>query len=104
MKWKILTFLFLIFEVEFVMSSVCNNTHLNNLIGNTAKNVSGWNIYINYGQYEGDNINNKFWKNKCGKGHAWYGACGRGEDCGSGYGKNVGSIETYFDGIPTMIF
>ena len=53
---------------------------------------------------KGNNVNNKFWKNKCGKGQAWYGACGRGEDCGSGYGKNVGSIETYFDGIPTMIF
>ena len=48
---------------------------------------------------EGDNVNNKFWKKKCGNGQAWYGACGRGEDCGSGYGKNVGSIETYFDGM-----
>ena len=52
---------------------------------------------------KGDNVNNKFWKTKCGNGQAWYGACGRGEDCGSGYGKNVGSIETYFDGMTTMI-
>ena len=53
---------------------------------------------------KGDNVNNKFWKTKCGNGQAWYGACGRGEDCGSGYGKNVGSIETYFDGMTNMIY
>ena len=55
MKWKNLTILFLLFVVDFVKSSGCNNTHLDNLIGNTARNVSGWNIYINYGQYEGNN-------------------------------------------------
>ena len=53
---------------------------------------------------KGDNVNNKFWKTKCGNGQAWYGACGRGEDCGSGYGKNVGSIETYFDGTYDLFF
>ena len=56
MKWKILTFVCLIFSVDFVISSECNNTHLDNLIGNTARNVSGWNIYINYGQFEGNNL------------------------------------------------
>ena len=54
--------------------------------------------------FKGDNINNKFWKSKCGNGQAWYGACGRGDYCGSSYGKNVGAIETYFDGMTTMIF
>ena len=53
--------------------------------------------------FKGDNINNKFWKSKCGNGQAWYGACGRGDYCGSSYGKNVGAIETYFDGMTTMI-
>ena len=38
-----------------------------------------------------------------GNGQAWYGACGRGDYCGSSYGKNVGAIETYFDGMTTMI-
>ena len=52
---------------------------------------------------KGDNVNNKFWKSKCGNGQAWYGACGRGDYCGSSYGKNVGAIETYFDGMTTMI-
>ena len=52
---------------------------------------------------KGDNVNNKFWKTKCGNGQAWYGACGRGDYCGSSYGKNVGAIETYFDGMTTMI-
>ena len=53
--------------------------------------------------FKGDNVNNKFWKTKCGNGQAWYGACGRGDYCGSSYGKNVGAIETYFDGMTTMI-
>ena len=56
MKWKILTFLFWIFAVDLAISSGCNNTHLNNLIGNTERNVPGWNIYINYGQYEGNKV------------------------------------------------
>ena len=50
---KILPFIWLLFTINFVISDVCNNTHVNNLIGNTARNVSGWNININYGQYEG---------------------------------------------------
>ena len=50
---KILPFIWLLFTINFVISDVCNNTHVNNLIGNTARNVSGWNIKINYGQYEG---------------------------------------------------
>ena len=53
--------------------------------------------------FKGDNVNNKFWKTKCGNGQAWYGACGRGDYCGSSYGKNVGAIETHFDGMTTMI-
>ena len=53
--------------------------------------------------FKGDNVNNNFWKSKCGNGQAWYGACGRGDYCGSSYGKNVGAIETYFDGMTTMI-
>ena len=52
---KILALIWLLFAVNFVTSNVCDNADVNNLLGNTARNVSGWNIYINYGQYEGNN-------------------------------------------------
>ena len=56
---KISSFIWLLFTINFVIADVCNNTHVNNLIGNTARNVSGWNININYGQYEGTYTSNK---------------------------------------------
>ena len=54
-QWKISALIWLLFAVNFVVSDVCNNTDIDNLIGNTARNVSGWNININYGQFEGNN-------------------------------------------------
>ena len=53
-QWKFSALIWLLFVVNFVVSDVCNNTDVDNLIGNTARNVSGWNIYINYGQFEGN--------------------------------------------------
>ena len=52
---KISTLIWLLLAVNSVASEVCDNANVNNLLGNTARNVSGWNIYINYGQFEGNN-------------------------------------------------
>ena len=71
---------------SFVECSDCQNSHLNNLVGATTKDVEGWDVIITSGQFEG-NIDTYYIS--CGNGNAWYGFIG---------GTSVGSISTTLHG------
>ena len=57
--------------IILVFLGCADNSHVNNLIGSTSHNITGWNFTtMDWGQFKV--LNPRYYK-KCGNGKFWYG-------------------------------
>ena len=79
-------------KILFFKGCAANNSHVNNLVGSTSHNITGWNFTtMDWGQFKV--LNQRYYK-KCGNGKFWY---------GFGNHWDAGSIATKLNGCGQAI-